>query len=251
MNKLVTLDLWQTIMGESDFSSFSPDRRKLKCESIYLYLKKFNKNLKYQEVEDSHDKVVSLIARYSRFHSDLFFYDWLIMLIRMIDNKNKFQLNDKHIINLGEIIDEIFLTYPPDIFEGTSDFLDYLINNKYKIGIISNTGFNSPNAYKKLLRKNNIYYDVLSLSNEIGIAKPNYKIFKLTLEKVKIEPINSIHIGDNPVADILGAINFGMDAILISKSGRTKPVNNNVHQVIDNIGLAKESILSWVDKLSK
>jgi len=168
----------------------------------------------------------------------------------MIDKKNKFQLNNKQITNLGEIIDEIFLTYPPDIFEGTSDFLDYLIKNKFKIGIISNTGFNSPNAYKKLLRKNNIYYDVLSLSNEIGIAKPNYKIFKLTLEKVKIEPSISIHIGDNPVADILGATNFGMDAILISKSGRTKPVNNNVHQVIDNIGLAKESILSWVDKIS-
>ena len=62
--------------------------------------------------------------------------------------------------------------------------------------------------------------------------------------------IRDSHIGDNPVADILGATNFGMDAILISKSGRTKPVNNNVHQVIDNIGLAKESILSWVDKLS-
>ena len=157
MNKLVTLDLWQTIMGESDFSSFSPDRRKLKCESIYLYLKKFNKNLKYQEVQDSHDKIVSLIARYSRFHSDLLFDDWLIMLIRMIDKKNKFQLNNKQITNLGEIIDEIFLTYPPDIFEGTSDFLDYLIKNKFKIGIMSNTGFNSPNAYKKLLRKNTYY----------------------------------------------------------------------------------------------
>ena len=42
-----------------------------------------------------------------------------------------------------------------------------------------------------------------------------------------------------------------MDAILISKAGRTKPVNNKVHQVIDNIGLAKESILSWSEKFPK
>ena len=69
--------------------------------------------------------------------------------------------------------------------------------------------------------------------------------------KVNIEPAHSIHIGDNPVADILGAINIGMDAILISKAGRTKPVNNKVHQVIDNIGLAKESILSWSEKFPK
>ena len=249
MNKLVTIDLWQTIMGESDFSAFSPNRRKLKCEAIYDYLKKFHNDLVYEDVESSHDYVVSLIAKYSRFHSDLLFKEWLILLIKKIDNK--INLNSQQIKNLGNIIDEIFISYPPDIFEGTSDFLDYLSGNDYKIGIISNTGFNSPESYKKLLKKNNIFFDVLSLSNELGIAKPNSKIFTQTLGKVNIEPAHSIHIGDNPVADVLGAINIGMDAILISKAGRTKPVNNKVHQVIDNIGLAKESILSWSEKFPK
>ena len=249
MNKLVTIDLWQTIMGESDFSAFSPNRRKLKCEAIYDYLKKFHNDLVYEDVESSHDYVVSLIAKYSRFHSDLLFKEWLILLIKKIDNK--INLNSQQIKNLGNIIDEIFISYPPDIFEGTSDFLDYLRGNDYKIGIISNTGFNSPESYKKLLKKNNIFFDVLSLSNELGIAKPNSKIFTQTLGKVDIEPAHSIHIGDNPVADVLGAINIGMDAILISKAGRTKPVNNKVHQVIDNIGLAKESILSWSEKFPK
>ena len=51
MNKLVTIDLWQTIMGESDFSAFSPNRRKLKCEAIYDYLKKFHNDLVYEDVE--------------------------------------------------------------------------------------------------------------------------------------------------------------------------------------------------------
>ncbi|KAA1293424.1 MAG: hypothetical protein EGP09_02995 [SAR202 cluster bacterium] len=242
MNKLVTIDLWQTIMGESDFSAFSPNRRKLKCEAIYDYLKKFHNDLVYEDVESSHDYVVSLIAKYSRFHSDLLFKEWLILLIKKIDINNKINLNSQQIKNLGNIIDEIFISYPPDIFEGTSDFLDYLRGNDYKVGIISNTG---------LLKKNNIFFDVLSLSNELGIAKPNSKIFTQTLGKVNIEPAHSIHIGDNPVADVLGAINIGMDAILISKAGRTKPVNNKVHQVIDNIGLAKESILSWSEKFPK
>ena len=57
MNKLVTIDLWQTIMGESDFSAFSPNRRKLKCEAIYDYLKKFHNDLVYEDVESSHDYV--------------------------------------------------------------------------------------------------------------------------------------------------------------------------------------------------
>ena len=107
MNKLVTIDLWQTIMGESDFSAFSPNRRKLKCEAIYDYLKKFHNDLVYEDVESSHDYVVSLIAKYSRFHSDLLFKEWLILLIKKIDINNKINLNSQQIKNLGNIIDEI------------------------------------------------------------------------------------------------------------------------------------------------
>ena len=247
MNKSVTIDLWQTIMGESDLSAFSSNRRQIKCEFIYDYLKKLTIQVDFSEIEKSHDFVVSKIAKYSRFHSDKLFSEWLIMFLNHL-NKNIIKtISHKEIYKIGEIIDKAFIENPPDIFDGTYEFIDFCRENKLKIGIISNTGFNSPTAYKKILSMNKIYYDGISLSNELGLAKPNKFIFKLTLENLKVDPSNSIHIGDNPVADTLGAINFGMDAILISKNGKTHPIDNRVYSVIDNIKLAKQIIKTWLE----
>lgn len=246
MNKLVTLDLWQTIMGEIDLSSYSPNRRQIKCEAIYEFLKTLSPQIDFFEVEKSHDFVVSQIAKYSRFHSDKLFSDWLIIFLKHLNNNIIQDISLDEINNIGEIIDKAFLDNPPNIFDGTYEFIDFCIENNLKIGIISNTGFNSPKAYKKLLSDNKVFYDVISLSNELGLAKPHKNIFKFTLNKLNIKPFNSIHIGDNPVADILGAINFGMDAILISKNNKVQPIDNRVFSVIDNIKLARRSIETWI-----
>ncbi|NCG35134.1 MAG: HAD-IA family hydrolase [Dehalococcoidales bacterium] len=246
MNKLVTLDLWQTIMGEIDLSSFSPSRRQIKCELVYDFLKKLTSKIELSEIEKSHDFVVAQIAQYSRFHSDKLFSDWLIIFLKHI-NKDIFQeISLEEINTIGEIIDKAFLDNPPRIFDGTLEFISFCKENNLKIGIISNTGFNSPAAYKQLLFTNKIYYDTISLSNELGLAKPDKNIFKFTLDKLNISPSNSIHIGDNPVADILGAINFGMDAILISQNNNVKPINNKVFSVIDNIKDAKKTLKTWI-----
>jgi|TARA_B110000263_G_scaffold141741_1_gene123055 FMN phosphatase YigB (HAD superfamily) len=246
MNKLVTLDLWQTIMGEIDLSSYSPNRRQIKCEAIYEFLKTLSPQIDFFEVEKSHDFVVSQIAKYSRFHSDKLFSDWLIIFLKHLNNNIIQDISLDEINNIGEIIDKAFLDNPPNIFDGTYEFIDFCIENNLKIGIISNTGFNSPKAYKKLLSDNKVFYDVISLSNELGLAKPHKNIFKFTLNKLNIKPFNSIHIGDNPVADILGAINFGMDAILVSKNNKVQPIDNRVFSVIDNIKLARRSIETWI-----
>ena len=48
------------------------------------------------------------------------------------------------------------------------------------------------------------------------------------------------------MADILGAINFGMDAILISQNNNVKPINNKVFSVIDSINDAKKTLKTWI-----
>jgi putative hydrolase of the HAD superfamily len=47
-----------------------------------------------------------------------------------------------------------------------------------------------------------------------GVKKPNQKIFQLAINKAKTDFNSSIMIGDNLEADIHGALNVGMDAIL-------------------------------------
>lgn len=97
------------------------------------------------------------------------------------------------------------------LFEGTIQILDYLQPN-YTLHIITN-GFKEVQHGK--LNKSGIahYFETVTNSELAGVKKPNPKIFKLALHMAKASKAESLMIGDNLEADILGAVNFGIDAL--------------------------------------
>jgi putative hydrolase of the HAD superfamily len=97
------------------------------------------------------------------------------------------------------------------LFDGAIEILDYL-EPKYELHIITN-GFKEVQQGKLNNANINQYFKTVTNSEMVGVKKPNPKIFNhaLTLAKANIE--NSIMIGDNLEADILGALDFGIDAI--------------------------------------
>ena len=98
-----------------------------------------------------------------------------------------------------------------------------------------------------MAHKRKIFYDEIVLSNELGIAKPDKKIFYYTLDKLGIPPGNSIHFGDNPVADIMGANSIGISSVLISKNNSKNSINSNNFMTIDNISESVEVLKKWLD----
>ena len=115
------------------------------------------------------------------------------------------------------------------LFDGTIEILDYL-HSKYKLHIITN-GFKEIQQGK--LNNSNIdkYFVTVTNSEMVGVKKPNPKIFKHALNVAKASEKNSIMIGDNYEADILGALNIGLDAICFNYHNETlgeevKQVNN-------------------------
>ena len=89
--------------------------------------------------------------------------------------------------------------------------LDYL-RPKYTLHIITN-GFAEVQDGK--LNNTNLasYFDVIVNSEMAGVKKPNPIIFEKALSLAEVSKENSLMIGDSFEADILGALNFGMDAI--------------------------------------
>ncbi|MDA9575801.1 YjjG family noncanonical pyrimidine nucleotidase [Flavobacteriaceae bacterium] len=100
------------------------------------------------------------------------------------------------------------------LFEGTIQILDYLQPN-YTLHIITN-GFKEVQHGK--LNKSGIayYFETVTNSELAGVKKPNPKIFKLALHMAKASKVESLMIGDNLEADILGAVNFGIDALFFN-----------------------------------
>ena len=115
------------------------------------------------------------------------------------------------------LIDQLAMEYIqvlPDynhLFEGVFDLLDYL-QSKYTLHIITN-GFEEIQKLK--LERSGIvhYFDQLITSESVGVKKPNPRVFEYALKKAGATAAESVMIGDNIEADIIGALNCGIASI--------------------------------------
>lgn len=62
------------------------------------------------------------------------------------------------------------------------------------------------------------YFDCLVASAVTGAQKPDAGIFREALRRTGADPATSVHVGDNYVADILGARASGIAGVLIDRS---------------------------------
>lgn len=102
---------------------------------------------------------------------------------------------------------------------GAMELLTRLRSAGFKIGILSN-GFKEV-QYKKLASSGMTeMIDCVTLSDEIGVNKPDRRLFDHALAKAGATAENSIIIGDNPDTDIQGGLNAGWQVIYFNRDGR-------------------------------
>ena len=119
------------------------------------------------------------------------------------------------------------LTDNNHLFEGTLEILDYL-SQKYKLHVITN-GF----AHVQVKKLNNAnlstYFSTVTNSEMAGVKKPNPIIFEFALDLAKAKKETSVMIGDSIEADVLGALDAGIDAIYFNES--KQDVDNTIKQI--------------------
>ena len=84
-----------------------------------------------------------------------------------------------------------------------------------KIVIISDMYLDT-GTIKKILLKNNIYYDKLYLSSEIKKAKFTGSLYDYVLNDLNIESDQIIHYGDNKTSDVINPRKKGIKSILVN-----------------------------------
>lgn len=135
-----------------------------------------------------------------------------------------------------ELLCDDYIVHLPDsnhLFPGTMETLDYLFE-KYNLHIITD-GFHSVQHQKLQNSKIDHYFKTVTTSEEVGAKKPDPKIFQEALKKANSEKSKALMIGDNLQADVLGAINFGMQAIHYSKEKSHKGLHIEHHQSLLDI----------------
>ncbi|GGD87400.1 YjjG family noncanonical pyrimidine nucleotidase [Planktosalinus lacus] len=117
------------------------------------------------------------------------------------------------------------------LFEGTIELLDFLKPN-FNLHIITN-GFEEV-QFKKLKNSNiDSYFKTVTNSERVGVKKPNPKIFQHALQFANATPQNSVMIGDNFEADILGAKAVGMHTLYFNPLGSTNEEHPTVQQLLE------------------
>lgn len=111
-----------------------------------------------------------------------------------------------------EIIERDYL----DTIELNDGFLDFIkaVRNEYKLAIISNDS----SRWSKYLREKfniNQYFDVINISGDLKIRKPDERIFRLTIEKLAVNAAECLYVDDR--RGYLGAASkLGMNTILFN-----------------------------------
>ncbi|MDE7389105.1 MAG: YjjG family noncanonical pyrimidine nucleotidase [Muribaculaceae bacterium] len=99
---------------------------------------------------------------------------------------------------------------------GASDLLADLRRRGYKIGVLSN-GFTVVQHGKMAVSGLDKLVDMVVLSDDIGVTKPDRRIFDHAISRAGVRPCQCLMIGDNPDTDIAGAIGAGWPAIFFRR----------------------------------
>lgn len=105
------------------------------------------------------------------------------------------------------------MVYP----EHHTEILFYLKEKQYRLSVVSN--FDHAPTARGLLGKFGIahFFEDIVISEEVGWRKPHRKIFEFALSELGENASDTIFIGDNPEADIMGSSDCGIDSVWVKR----------------------------------
>ena len=152
-----------------------------------------------------------LWARYRNGYIKVDELRWKRMWLTLVD----FKIGDE---KLAREMGAKFLETLPDrklLFPHAIEILEYLTNKKYLLHLITN-GFEATQHSK--LRNSGLskYFVEVITSEGSNSLKPHKEIFDYAFTKIKAKCHECIMVGDSIEADIMGAINAGMDQVYVN-----------------------------------
>jgi len=108
------------------------------------------------------------------------------------------------------------------LMEHALETIRYLRLKRYRIGLVTNGRTDIQFGKIDLLGIRD-EFDAILVSEEVGIKKPDRRIFELAAARLELMPEQCVYIGDHPVNDIEGAGKAGMDTIWFKVNQPWKP----------------------------
>lgn len=93
----------------------------------------------------------------------------------------------------------------------------------YKIGIVTNNRLTEQQEKLRHLGMSALV-DALITSEEVGVLKPDARIYQVALERLGASPAQTVMVGDNWQADVVGALAVGIRPLWLNRTGALRPL---------------------------
>jgi putative hydrolase of the HAD superfamily len=211
----VTFDLWQTLIF--DDPELDRKRAQMRCEGLREVLSSRGLSLSLDALLEAHEESAPRFQAIWRRNQHISTIDQIRLIVQIASGNGIDLPRDSSVIKMLEraYIEPLF-TCPPTLNEDALVTLEGMRDRVRKVGLISNTGRAPGVALRELLQKLGIlrFFDATVFSDEARCRKPDKRIFDLAASELGAELRNTIHVGDNPEADVWGAKQAGMRTVL-------------------------------------
>ncbi|HEX4055399.1 MAG TPA: HAD family hydrolase [Tepidisphaeraceae bacterium] len=130
--------------------------------------------------------------------------------------------------------------------DGVASTLQALHRRGLKLGVITNGMTLSQNTKLDVLGIRPLL-SVVVISEEVGIRKPDPRIFQMALDKLGVLAAETMFVGDNPLLDVAASRAVGLRGIWLNPRGDPPPQNGScpesvaaVEQIIDLLNPSAE-----------
>ena len=245
---LISFDVWDTLIIDDSDEAYreSHGLPTKKEERLILYRDFYN-----QLINDGELFLTAVNQMESNFtdqwknHAKTPGVRWRLNQIEKFIGKElgkPFILEETKKLELIKKLEEMELKYPIKPMPGAKDFLEHFTrsNPEVKLGIISDAIYSPGRSIRKILQANDLlkFFSYFAFSDEVGNSKPSPNIFSHLCAQVECESSHLLHIGDREVNDILGAKEFGAQAVMC-KIMKPNSESSSVYQFTDYSDLNK------------
>ena len=89
----------------------------------------------------------------------------------------------------------------------------------HQLALVTN---GAPDLQREKIQRTNLgqYFNAILISGEVGVGKPDSRIFMRALEALAASPTETVMVGDSLTRDILGAQRAGLKGIWLNRCGK-------------------------------
>jgi putative hydrolase of the HAD superfamily len=142
---------------------------------------------------------------------------------------------------------EILLLDPPPLLDAVPEVLSTLHSRGLRLALISDTGLTPGYVIRRVLTDYGLtrYLEQLTFSDAMGVTKRRAQIYLTTLQALAVRADETLHVGDSPTTDILGAQAAGLRGALLLQNNPQPAGIPHADLVLNHIRELPEAVRDW------